>query len=87
MWKETGQKSGIGSFGLLVDDLFVICDVTFPKDVNELETRVTSTIALMSMNPLNPILTAWPGLVHYLYLAIQSILVFLSTRPPFTQST
>jgi len=49
----------MGSFGPLVDDLFVKRDMIFPKDVNQLKTRVTSTIALMSMNPLNPILTAW----------------------------
>jgi len=82
VWKKRGQKSGMGSFGPLVDDLFVKRDMIFPKDVNQLITRVTSTIASLSVNPLNPILTA---LVQYLYLASGSILFFLSTRPPFTQ--
>jgi len=51
VWKERGQKSGMGSFGPFGNDLFVICDMTFPKDVSELETRVTSTIAFLVSEP------------------------------------
>ena len=74
----------MGSFGPFGNDLFVICDMTFPKDVSELETRVTSTIAFLVNEPSG---SDTDGLIHYLYLASGLILVFLSTRPPYTQST
>ena len=56
--KEERQKERNGVLWFNDHDLFVDRRHDFSKDVNQLETRVTSTIAFMSINPLDPILTA-----------------------------
>jgi hypothetical protein len=43
--KERGQKERNGVLWFNDHDLFVNIRHDFPKDVNQLETRVTSTIA------------------------------------------
>ena len=51
MERRDDKKRGMGSFGPLVNDLFVNIRHEFPKDVNQLETRVTATITFSDFQP------------------------------------
>lgn len=67
--KERGQKGRNGVFWSFLNDLFVNIRHEFSKDVNQLETRVTSTIAFSDLQPSG---SDTYGLGLYLYQADQS---------------